>query len=412
MFASKNQLLCGLVRPVLFDAVGGGAFGQSANFSWSHTGTAGSCVIADVVSDRANAIPTLTYGGSNMMWIGTSTMPGGNSGAGFVARYILANIPGGSQTISVSGVATWEGGSSVSYVNANSINIAAVTSGTGTSATQSSSCSGAAKSVQAFGCAITSGTSDWTSTSGGTNRYNQSTPYYSALAIGDGSGSTTFTATAGTSSTDWSGINNILSPARSYITYDSAGAGNTVGNASSLSWSHTIAGNAVLVGINIQTGTPSGVTAQVGSTPMTNLGVYNYYGGTSPTIIVFGLLSPPTGSQTITVTTPAGSYLAANSVSYFGVHGFGGNIINGNATSSASLAVPSALSPSVFQVFGTGGVSTPVFGSYNQTSRWSIASTANSGPILIGDASGIGGVTFSATQSSGNYWGGMAVPLF
>ena len=98
------------------------SYPNATSLSWTHTATAGAYVIVDVVTDRVG-ITSVKYGGSN----GTAMTQAlsvnlGNDGtgtSGTYARFVLANVVGGAQTVYVTFPATaiWTAAGSVSYTN-------------------------------------------------------------------------------------------------------------------------------------------------------------------------------------------------------------------------------------------------------------------------------------------------------
>lgn len=190
------------------------------------------------------------------------------------------------------------------------------------------------------------------------------------------------------------------------VLYDATGAGQSAASGN-LSWSHTIGtgATAVLVGLTSAGASP---TAKVGATSMTSLATIVV--ATGDRIRVFGLLNPPTGTQTITVTTP-GNTSGANSVSYKNVTSFGTGVTASGSGTGASQTVSSAAGQMVFQMFGSDGSSLgDDITSYNQTKRWG-ADLSISFPALIGDAVGVPSVNFTATAPGASNWAGIAVPL-
>lgn len=196
------------------------------------------------------------------------------------------------------------------------------------------------------------------------------------------------------------------------VTFDAVGAGNTVANGTSVSQSHTIAGNAIVAFINVQTGSSTrptvGVT--VGGTPMTELATRTNYTNNGfywYSVVAFGLLAPPTGAQSVVATIGANSYCALNSVSYNNVASFGTPATAGASGSSASLSVASTSDQMVAQAFSDYDTT---FTAYNKTSRWNrshIPSVCVS--MVIGDAVGDPSLSFTATAATG--WGGIGVPM-
>lgn len=189
------------------------------------------------------------------------------------------------------------------------------------------------------------------------------------------------------------------------VLYDTTGAGQSAASGN-ISWSHTIGAGAkaILVGL---TGAGASPTAKVGATSMTSLATILV--ATGIRISVFGLLNPPTGAQTITITSP-GNTSGANSVSYSNVVGFGTGVTASGTGTSASQTVSSAPGQMVFQMFGSDAPSLgEQFTAYNRTQRWN--DEVNEFPVVIGDAVGAASINFTATATGAAHWAGIAVPL-
>lgn len=130
------------------------------------------------------------------------------------------------------------------------------------------------------------------------------------------------------------------------VSYESTGVGTQV-IASTASWSHTIGGNGLVVSVGAQSNvSTAAVTAKVGTTNMTKLGASPQFnnGGYLVWSVIFGLLSPPTGTQTISLAISGGgtTVLAGNSVSYNNLGSFGTCTSSTGSSSSPALSVPSA----------------------------------------------------------------------
>lgn len=197
--------------------------------------------------------------------------------------------------------------------------------------------------------------------------------------------------------------------------FDAVGAGAAAG---ATTWTFNItigsAAKACVVGFGFDgaTSTPT-ATAKVGSTSMTQLdsilSFWSASGSDIGSMFVFGLLNPPTGTQTVTVTTSASSHTSVNAISYDNVSSFGTTSKTTGTGSTASHSVLSAPGRRIVQMFSIGF--SLDLSAYNQTSRYSVAHTANSQSLIIGDAPSVGLTTFSASISSSTTWGSIAVPL-
>ncbi|BBY43568.1 fibronectin type III domain-containing protein [Mycolicibacterium celeriflavum] len=212
--------------------------------------------------------------------------------------------------------------------------------------------------------------------------------------------------------------------------FDAVGAGNTGAGTANVTttWSHTASGDssAVVVGLRwSHTGgffPPSGTptrTATYGGTLMTSLGVVGLnnaaltdINGTFVYHEFFGLLSPPTGEQPVSISVArpgAGSITVEGcSASYSAVSAFGSISANFGTEPGTSLSqnVISAMSERVVQMFTT--ASGPIT-NYNQTLRF--GGVANGIGFVIGDAPGAASVPFTATRADSVDYAGLAVRL-
>jgi hypothetical protein len=210
--------------------------------------------------------------------------------------------------------------------------------------------------------------------------------------------------------------NQLWTPGLVRPRFDALGGGFTPGSTSvtSCSWAHTITGNCLVVVMdNFDSTSAFGTDAvTVGSTTVPLLGTPESYDSGPEILYVFGLLTPPTGPQTIhfNATGSSGTLLpSGNSLSYFGVTGFGTLARTSGTGTAMSQTVTAAVGQLIVQAFGNGqaaSLSTP----YNQTQRWS-AFPASSVATIIGDAPGAASVSFTATGNVTGPWGGIALPL-
>ena len=204
------------------------------------------------------------------------------------------------------------------------------------------------------------------------------------------------------------------------VLYDTTGAGAISSNlyGTSFSWTHNISGNAVIVGANLfgQYGGGSVFISsiKIGTTSLNLIGSNQYISTYAFTSYFYGLVNPPTGSQTFTVSVNNGSgYLtgiAVNSVSYFNVSSFGTMATATGSGTSVAQTINGINSKNrvVNMIFpGTNGT----ISGYNQTQRYNVPG-ANAVYVanLLGDAPGASSVSFSATCASGA-WSSVAVPL-
>lgn len=433
------------IQPVVTrDSVGTGgqnnAASNSTSTTWTHTATGGSqCVVVAIldlacsVSNNPGYFVTCTYGGVAMSPQGCLYY---NSTTGSVLwAFVLANPPSGSQTVSVNAALSSSGllavsGNTFSYNAVNYYFGPATTlpHAAATSASMNVSSASGHQIVQAFFGSASSGS--WSA-------YNQnmlwsiagSSNYLDTVA-GDatGAGTVTFSAT-GPSSQSWGGFAIDLSPQlpaspSGTVQYDATGTGYGSGTtAASLvaTWSHTSSPNAnavVVMGSAAFSGTSPGtvtITATYGGVTMTSLKTQIFSGSTFSQMYMFGLINPPTGTQTVSVTVTCGSSstigLNGNSVSYTGVTSFGTAASNTASSASLSLSVSSASSQMVAQAFATNNLaSSGDITAYNQSFRYTRTVTSTSFALIVGDAPGASTVSFSGTTTSAP-WASVGVPL-
>lgn len=378
---------------------------------------------------------TVTFGGHTMTEV-TGGQQIWENNEGITLLYYLQNPPSGPQTVTASFSGMPVGGStqylslaSATYSGTAAVSSATTAAGGGTSAQVIVPAATGEMVVNAFTTANASGLGPITG-------YNQTSRYnvgwvsgsHFPLAIGDAAGasSVTFTA-ADTTATSWAGAGVELQG--STVAYDATGVGaaapgGVLPPSNTTNWTHTIGstGNVVLVFATALSTDPNlTLSAWIGSsTALTQIGsVMNFYSWNAPYnfsylpfythFFAFGLLRPPTGSQTITITSGSNAYLAANSVSYSGVTSFG-NVITA-AAPLATLQVPSNVPAD--RVVAAYGVSPMVNTfSYNQVKRAIVATGADQ-LLLLGDGPGAAGsVTSTATMSAPNgNWGAVGVNL-
>lgn len=196
------------------------------------------------------------------------------------------------------------------------------------------------------------------------------------------------------------------------VTYDATGAGGSVNGAiaGTMSWSHTISGNAVVAAVSLQSSlSTTTVSAKVGSTAMTLLGTGPQFtsSGFYISVVLFGLLNPPTGTQTLSATMSSGTnYCEANSVSYRNVAAFGSSVSGSGTSSAPALSVASGVHQMVAEAFTTFNTNPT---GYTQTTRYSLNVASPARPFLIGDAPGAPTVSFSAAAC--DLWSAIAVPM-
>lgn len=201
------------------------------------------------------------------------------------------------------------------------------------------------------------------------------------------------------------------------VSFDVASSA-AIGNNNSLSWTHTSGGSAdfaiVAIGIYRTSGTVSGFTVTIGGVAMTQIAIRNSASTTAGRVALYGLASPPTGSQTVSVSASAsasGGALVGAAASYVGVDSADTPVTAGYSTTTSSNSVTvGSVAAGDMAVFAHEKQLTTAFTSYNQTQR-----ATNAGPsqvrLLLGDSVSTGSVTATGGQSSTSAWGAIGVRL-
>lgn len=217
------------------------------------------------------------------------------------------------------------------------------------------------------------------------------------------------------------------------VAFSALGTQNTAGSGTtSVSHLHTIAsaGSALIVAVHgdWNGNTNPSISASIGGTALTNIRQINNWftrstqsGGFYQSFAVFGIINPPTGAQTVTLTiSNPGSVgtVLVQSASYTGVASFGTYTNNGVAN-SAALTVTSgsvASGDMCFNAFfSVRNNASAALSGYNQTSRHNVvAAPFSSLGFLLGDADGAGStIAFNATIAATGVRGGQGftVPM-
>lgn len=170
------------------------------------------------------------------------------------------------------------------------------------------------------------------------------------------------------------------------VTFDAVGPSSSgfaqTGWTSPVTWSHTVGASAtaLFVWVAIDNTLSATTTCKVGSTAMTAFGA-NPIDNNGSYCYGFSLLNPPTGTQTITVTTAASSsgYLTGGSISFDGAGSLGFPVAITNQTStSLSLDPGGVASTSMVVAFGGFGDS-PAGDLTTGTSRFTAVGAGSSG---------------------------------
>jgi hypothetical protein len=219
----------------------------------------------------------------------------------------------------------------------------------------------------------------------------------------------------------WAASRTTLAPP----TFDAAALTATTSDDSPdpLTWTHVVGANAtaIVVGILLFTDSGSGPTAV--SCGGHSLGLipsgFQFYnpGGESWNLYFYGLIDPPTGSQTMSVTYTGGNnVVTVMSASYAGVSNFGTQVTASGEGTHAFQTIASSVGQTLVNMIGDTATSTALI-EYSQNVRENL--TGNAGGFdtytsALGDAAGSSSpITFSANvQGTGTIqWGSITVPL-
>lgn len=310
-----------------YEDVSGGAGGT---ISWSHTSSGGSdCIVMigfgympDVnttSSNRKNNTATVTYGGSHAMFIGYSGVNDSDQ-FGNIYWYAVQNPPSGTQTVSVSmttasGLGHTLAGNSISYRGVRGIHRVDSFGDAGSTASITSSSTTGRKLVHA---GANSGTT--VSSYNQNMRYSSTTSQSVVLGDANGASSVTFSWSRGGTGGYGSVVVELVpvDEPQSVVTMRSIGeAARNTGSSSTLgaSWIHrhdaslasyTLAVVAVTVSVG-SGGETSTCSVTFGGQSMTQLVWTTNGSGSSQNAVGFFYTSfPPTGNNTVSVTTGGG----------------------------------------------------------------------------------------------------------
>ena len=250
---------------------------------------------------------------------------------------------------------------------------------------------------------------------------------YASLLVGDTVASqATEVFTAQQTPNPWGGLALPLNGAMnggSPPTFDAKGAGSNTTSAQNssyvLTWSHTLNASANCIVVCAHLNTPNNnftdVVVTCGGVQVPLFGAYpepefaaGFYN------LVFGLMNPPTGTQTINVSLVGGTgnfYWSGNSMSFIGATGFGLPGITWATNASPSYISTSA---GINQLVAVSMMDSNLatFSAFNGTMEqtWNGVS-GQYDSALIGYISGQAATTISATLSGSAAWGISSVPI-
>lgn len=221
----------------------------------------------------------------------------------------------------------------------------------------------------------------------------------------------------------------LAQPGTTRPTFDAVGPGAANGVASgssvTVSATHTPVGtpSAALVWVQVCdiSGTPADahVVGTYGGRPMTKLASSIYADGyvNDNGLWVYGLISPPSGPQTVsftvTTTVPTKFYVEIVSETFLGAGSFGPPAVRTATSTAMSVTSPSDTTQLLANCFVPVEVGGNLLTNYNKTARyWDVGAGGNYDEMIVGDAIGASPtVTFSTTNSVTAGWIGITVPL-
>jgi hypothetical protein len=208
------------------------------------------------------------------------------------------------------------------------------------------------------------------------------------------------------------------------IVFDALGAGTTGSKSGTATWSQThvigVQANSIFAFFQVwSTSTPSACTATCGGVNMIQIkfSAAIFSVSSDPcSIALFGLLNPPTGSQSVAVTLTGGGTTEdgfQDSVSYRNVSGWGVPVTNTATSTSMTVGpIPVELGGLALCMFVPGATSTSTISAFSGTTRKNQAwSSGVNFTALIGDEAKTGPVTLTATNSASDPYGAVALPL-
>lgn len=187
-----------------------------------------------------------------------------------------------------------------------------------------------------------------------------------------------------------------------------------------MSWSHTNAGNALIVAVSNDSGSSSLASAvNYGGTPLSFLG-YQRANGTSGTggASIFGVISAslPTGANTVTVTTTSGTS-TGGSISVTGAGSFGTLFTAAASAASISATVTGTTSggliicAATYGGTGLGSFTAATGGTIQDTGIGNNNSGSNNMPIGTWASPGGSQAVGFSVAGGGDWWGLVAVEI-
>lgn len=192
----------------------------------------------------------------------------------------------------------------------------------------------------------------------------------------------------------------------SQVVYEATGTGGSTSSGTSVSWTHTSAGDEFTCVVIFMSGAfGGGLTVDYGGVP-------GLYKGNNGLITAFAVMNPPPGPQTVSISGGLARAIVANSISYTGVGVVRGHYTRGQSGTAASgltaTTVPTSLATEMvimgFSNAYSGGPSPYVVSNFTGGNlRYSLGVSGGQGSsLLIGDVAGVnnGPVTGTASRST------------
>jgi hypothetical protein len=192
-------------------------------------------------------------------------------------------------------------------------------------------------------------------------------------------------------------------------------ASDTDGSATAWSFSQTIGASANALAVafygggngNWSGGTPPTVTVKVGSTSVPQIGS-TFTFASQYSMWMFGLLNPPTGSQTISISSTLSAMAAIQAASFKNATGFSTLATASGNSVDTSQTVSASSNQIVFQMFGSEN-------GFNGFTNYSGTQLTAFSPSVLNYAAvagyQVGGGTITANSNNSNPWGGIAVTI-
>lgn len=345
------------VAPIvpMWGALGSGQPGTlTTSFAFNGpNAVAGDTVIAYIAVDRPTQLSAVTYNGAGMRALGKATILSGDANSADSGSFyaFATQITSGNAGIkSIAGSlgpgAAWMDAQAVSYKNVSAIGFPLTTQGVGSSVSQAVTCPLFTMISQAFVAfsATGSGTMSFTSLSGGTNRWlNTTGAAVPGLSINDTVATTTFAANL-PSSNQWAALAFPLLPTSvpPGIVPGNVGVGQPATNSSSVSFNHEviIAGADVFVDIVVDRTCTITAGPTCAGAAMTLVGTTTWPGADAgATIRRYRITGQSAGVKSISATLSTTPWVCASSISMLGVSSVGSGISASNASSQPSHAV-------------------------------------------------------------------------